>query len=80
MGRTTKNQLGPCLQKFVFFIVCLGGFFVFFTKRRNIRKMHNCKSVVLGAETFAEFFFFATLQKLYLFQVLKPYENKLDGY
>lgn len=26
------------------------------------------------------FFFFATLQKLYLFQVLKPYENKLDGY
>lgn len=42
--------------------------------------MHNCKSVVLGAETFAEFFFFATLQKLYLFQVLRPYENKLDGY
>lgn len=66
----------------VCFFYCLFGgvFLVFFTKRQNIRKMHNCKSVVLGAETFAEFFFFATLQKLYLFQVLKPYENKLDGY
>lgn len=65
----------------VCFFYCLFGLFLFFfTKRRNIRKMHNCKSVVLGAETFAEVFFFATLQKLYLFQVLRPYENKLDGY
>lgn len=58
MGRTTKNQLGPCLQKFVFFIVCLGVFWFFYqmAKYQKNAQLHK-NSVVLGAETFAELFF-----------------------
>lgn len=57
MGRTTKNQLGPCLQKFVFFIVCLGFLWFFYQKSKYQKNAQLQNSVVLGAETFAELFF-----------------------
>lgn len=57
MGRTTKNQLGPCLQKFVFFIVCLGFFLFFYQKAKYQKNAQLQNSVALGAETFAELFF-----------------------
>lgn len=56
MGRTTKNQLGPYLQKFFFFIVCLG-FCFFYQKAKYQKNAQLQNSVVLGAETFAELFF-----------------------
>lgn len=62
-----------------FFIYCLFVFCFFYQKAKYQKNAQLQNSVVLGAETFAELIF-STLQKLYLFQVLKPHENKLDGY
>lgn len=53
---------------------------VFLPKGEISEKCTIAKVLCLEQKLLLSFFFFATLQKLYLFQVLKPYENKLDGY
>lgn len=65
----------------VCFFYCLFGVFLFFLPKGEIsEKCTIAKVLCLEKKLLLSFFFFATLQKLYLFQVLRPYENKLDGY
>lgn len=63
-----------------FFYCLFGVFLVFLPKGEISEKCTIAKVLCLEQKLLLSFFLFATLQKLYLFQVLKPYENKLDGY
>lgn len=62
-----------------FFLLFVWGFLVFLPKGEISEKCTIAKVLCLEQKLLLSYFF-ATLQKLYLFQVLKPYENKLDGY
>lgn len=53
---------------------------MFFLPKGKISEKCTIAKVLCLEQKLLLSYFFATLQKLYLFQVLKPYENKLDGY